>query len=108
MARTYGICRTAQTLRINYAALKKRVGQPAAAVPSMAPGDAGSTFLELSLPADNRLAAASTMGSQCPADACDCTVELENGAGAKMRVHLKSMAMPDLIALSRSFWDRGL
>ena len=104
MARTYGICRTAQTLRVNYDALKKRVEHHVAAVPSMPPKAAGTTFLELPRPADNRLAAPTAMGPQCPADTCDCTWELEDGAGAKMRVHLKSMAMPDLIALSRGFW----
>jgi hypothetical protein len=34
----------------------------------------------------------------------ECIMELENGAGAKMRVHLKGMASPDLVALSQSFW----
>jgi hypothetical protein len=38
--------------------------------------------------------------------ATECVVELENAAGAKMRVHLKGVASPDLAALSRSFWDR--
>ena len=33
-------------------------------------------------------------------------VELEDAAGAKMRVHLQGVAMPDLAALSRSFWNR--
>jgi hypothetical protein len=106
MARTYGICRTARTLRVNYDALKKRIKHHTAAVPSMPLGEAGTRFLELSLPADNSLAAPTTSGPPRPADTCDCTLELENGAGAKMRVHLKSMAMPDLTALSRSFWDR--
>jgi hypothetical protein len=32
-------------------------------------------------------------------------MELENAAGAKMRVHLKGMASPDLAALSQSFWN---
>ena len=36
---------------------------------------------------------------------CECTLELENAGGAKMRVHLKGIATPDLAALSRSFWN---
>ena len=36
---------------------------------------------------------------------CECTLELEDAAGAKMRVHLKGVATPDLAALSRSFWN---
>ena len=34
-----------------------------------------------------------------------CTLELENAVGAKMRVELHSAAMPDLAAISQSFWN---
>jgi len=34
----------------------------------------------------------------------ECTLELENAGGAKMRVHLKGVEAPDLAALARSFW----
>ncbi len=34
-----------------------------------------------------------------------CTLELEDEGGAKMRIQLKSVTMPDLAALSRSFWN---
>jgi transposase-like protein len=40
-----------------------------------------------------------------PAGLCHCTLELENVGGAKMRVQLKSSTMPDLAALSQSFWN---
>jgi hypothetical protein len=36
---------------------------------------------------------------------CDCTLDFENAGGGKMRVQLRSTAMPDLAAISRSFWD---
>jgi transposase-like protein len=36
---------------------------------------------------------------------CHCTLELENTGGAKMRIQLQSAAMPDLAAISRSFWN---
>ena len=39
------------------------------------------------------------------ADRGECTVELEDASGAKMRVHLMGVPMPDLAALSRSFWN---
>ena len=39
-----------------------------------------------------------------PAGLCHCTLELENTNGAKMRIQLKSIAMPDLAAISRSFY----
>jgi hypothetical protein len=35
----------------------------------------------------------------------ECVLEVENTDGAKMRMHLKGVAMPDLTALSRSFWN---
>jgi len=36
---------------------------------------------------------------------CHCTLELENTSGAKMRIQLRGVAMPDLAAISRSFWN---
>jgi hypothetical protein len=32
-------------------------------------------------------------------------IEWEDVAGARMRVHLKGQDVPDLLALSRSFWN---
>jgi hypothetical protein len=42
-----------------------------------------------------------------PAGVCHCTLELENPAGAKMRIELRSAAMPDLAAVSQSFWNHS-
>jgi hypothetical protein len=102
MATTYGVNRTAKALRLDYYSLKKWVEQEAAAdhgrpsvdgaraVPAGVPeGSAAAAFLELASPAF--------------AGACDCTLELENANGVKMRVHLKSFKTPDLAALSQSF-----
>jgi hypothetical protein len=38
---------------------------------------------------------------------CHCTLELENTGGAKMRIQLRSTAMPDLAAISQSFWNHS-
>jgi hypothetical protein len=54
-------------------------------------GGAGATFLELAPPSW--------------AGCGECTLELEDAGGAKMRVHLKGFEAPDLAALSRSFWQ---
>jgi hypothetical protein len=35
----------------------------------------------------------------------ECTLELEDAGGAKLRVHVKGFEAPDLAALSRSFWQ---
>ncbi len=94
----YGIHRTAKALRVDYYALKKRVEQNAALAgtqqePAATAGKAAAeaTFLELP--------AAAWPG------AGECTLELEDAGGAKLRVHLKGFATPDLAALSRSFWQ---
>jgi hypothetical protein len=93
MAETYGISRTAAALRVNYDALKKRLQRRTAvtAAGRLETGDS-PPFVELA-----------PFASAGP---CECLLELENGAGAKMRVHLKSIAVPDLAALSQTFWSR--
>jgi hypothetical protein len=40
-----------------------------------------------------------------PGGFCHCTLELEDMGGAKMRIQLRSVAMPDLAAISQSFWN---
>ena len=104
LAETYGVHRTSKALSLDYYSLKKRVeealadrrgrqGVPAdvATGGSKADSASGATFLELPPPA---WAAGS-----------ECTLELEEVGGARMRVHLKGFAEPDLAALSRSFWE---
>ncbi len=99
-----GISRTAKTLRVNQSALKKRIAEAAAssgglertATDQRRPSIDGAR----SVPAFLELAPATRTGS------CQCTVELEDDSGTKMRVHLQSAELPDLVALSRSFWER--
>ena len=90
MAGTYGIHQTAKALRLDYYSLKKRAEKEAASCPGVPDGGSVGTFFELAAP-----------GS---ADFGECILELEDAGGAKMRVHLKGVAAPDLTALSRSFW----
>jgi len=92
LAGRYGIHRTAKALRVDYYALKKRAEvAPAATAGKVSAGDAGARFLELP-------AAAWAGGGEC-------TLELEDAGGAKLRVHLKGFEAPDLAVLSRSFWQ---
>ena len=92
VAGTYGIPRTAKALRVDYYALKKRVEEMPAGTDSKVPaGAVGAAFLELPAPA----------WSGCG----ECTLELEDTGGAKLRVHLKGFAAADLAALGRSFWQ---
>ena len=91
LAATYGVHRTAKALRVDYYALKKRVdAAPAVTAGKASTAAAGARFLELP--------AAAWAG------AGECTLELEDASGAKMRVHLKGFGAPDLAALSESFW----
>ncbi len=90
MAKEYGVNLTAKTLRVDYYRLKKRVEQEAASSTGAPCEGSTATFLELAAPVVSRSG--------------ECIVELEDGYGAKMRVHLKGAEAPDLAALSRSFW----
>lgn len=126
----HGLHRTVRALRLDYYSLKERVeGQVGIAcdpaekvaagrrrpsarkpfdrrrrIPARKPrantAQSLPAFLELAPSAVHEFAAA-------PAGPCQCTVEWEDAAGAKMRVELKGTAMPDLAALSRSFWNPG-
>lgn len=90
LAQTYGICRTALVLKLDYYGLKKRVAENGS--PAEHARDSGQrpTFVEWP---------ASTL-----APPSECVIELENTAGERMRVHLKGISAPDLVALSGSLW----
>jgi len=87
----YGISRTARTLRVGYRSLKKRVEREMSCSASSSPLLGEPAFLELAIPSQ--------------AATGECLLEWEDAAGAKMRLHLKGVEVPDLVALSRSFWE---
>ena len=89
----YGLHRTARALSIEYYSLKKRVEEQSTVARERHGSDPTATFVELP--------PALAVGT------CDCTLELEDATGSKMRVHLQAAALPDLVALSRSFWNPG-
>jgi len=91
-AESCGIGRTAKVLRLDYNSLKRRLEENLTARVRGSEGEPKAAFVELAVPA----AAASR----------ECTVELEDGAGAKMRIHLRGVETSDLAALCHSF--RGL
>jgi len=96
-AGTCGIHRTSKALRLDYYSLKDRVEQHSTATSNPAETTAVTTFLELA-PATGDGSAAVAAGR------CECTLELEDAGGAKMRISLKGVQPPDLAALCRSFW----
>ena len=94
----HGLCRTARALGLDYYTLKRRVeafpGRLTERTTGLRDGSdhpASATFVELP--------PLSVTGS------AECLLELEDPRGAKMRIHLKGGPVPDLAALSRSFWS---
>jgi hypothetical protein len=77
-------------LRLDYYRLKKQLDQIVTSRSETFRAEAKTTFIEL--PTSVRPTTA------------ECVVELEDGVGAKMRIHLKGVEAPDVAALSRSFF----
>jgi hypothetical protein len=96
----YGVSRTSRILRLQYYTLKDRVAQRSAAAHAPAEETARGAFVEVAPSVVQGFSTAAAFVSQC-----ECTVELENVDGAKMRVQFKGAQTPDLAALSRSFWN---
>ncbi len=109
-AGVYGLNRTATALRVNYHALKKQVERAASGgdLPAEAGAASGDASDSLVVSGDGR-ATATFLELAAPAsrNAGECILELENPGGAKMRIHLKGVEVPDLVALSRGFWRMG-
>jgi hypothetical protein len=76
MASRYGLCRTARALPVEYYLLKKHVERHSPTALRRQESDPPPSFVELPPPV--------------PTGECDCTLELEDTRGAKMRVHLKA------------------
>jgi hypothetical protein len=84
LAVEHGHNRTARALRLDYYGLKRRLAtarRRKAAKP-------GPAFVEL-----------------VPPVGATCAVEIEDGAGARMRIEWRGGATPDLAALCRAFRD---
>ena len=84
LANAHGVSRTAEVLRLDYYRLKE-LAEAAADQPR----SSGPAFVEVASPI---LAAK------------QCLFELDDGAGATMRVQLVGYDAADVEALSRSFW----
>ena len=85
LVRQHGLSRTATALRLDYYSLKKRVEATAQQPPSPSPA-----FVELPAPL--------VVSKQA-------LFELDNGAGATMRVQLVGYDAADIEALARGFWS---
>ena len=85
LVRNHGVSRTATMLRVDYYGLKERADGASGRTPSTSPA-----FVELPSPV--------MVGKRC-------LVELESGAGARMRVEMVGFDAADVEALARSFWN---
>ena len=84
LANKHGVSRTATALGLDYYSLKKQAEAVAQQLPSQSPA-----FVELPAPV--------VVGKQA-------LFELDNGAGATMRVQLLGYDAADVEALARRFW----
>jgi hypothetical protein len=87
LARQHGAGKVARLLRLDYYALRRRVGQARPAAPAASP----PAFVEL-VPA--------ALGTPPAA----CVIECERPDGGRLRIQCTGPALPDLAALSQSFW----
>ena len=85
LASIHGVSRAATALKLDYYSLKKRVAAAADQTQSTSPG-----FVELPAPV--------MVGKQG-------LFELDNGAGATMRVQLVGYDAAEIEVLARSFWN---
>jgi hypothetical protein len=85
LAKSHGVSRTAAVLGLDYYRLKERAEAAASE-----PQSSGTAFVELTSPV---------------LVAKQCHFELDNGAGATMRVQLVGYDAAEVEALSRSFWN---
>ena len=89
LARSHGVCQTAQVLRLEYEKLKQLTGEQAGGALRRRRSAALATFMELAPPATV---------------AAECVIELEGPRG-KLRIQWKGATAPDLAGLSRVLWE---
>ena len=85
LAKLHGVSRTATALGLDYYTLKKRAEETA-----VQPQSSDPAFVELPSPV--------VVGKQG-------LFELDNGAGARIRVQLVGYDAADVVALLRNFWN---
>ena len=85
----HSISQIAKELVLDYSALKKRAAvKKKTGSASMSPAD----FIEVNL--------------QPPAAVAECIVEMQDIAGAKMRMHFRGRPNFDLLELAKAFWSK--
>jgi hypothetical protein len=90
LAREHGLNKTARTLGLKYDSLKKHL--EATPPGASGAGRARPEFMEL-------------LPREMMPSSIECTIELEDGGGVKMRMHVKGVGAPDLVSFARVFRD---
>jgi hypothetical protein len=88
LAHKHGLNKTARALGLKYDSLKKHL--EATATDSSEPGGTQCEFLEL-------------LPSPVTTPSIECTIELDDGSGTTMRMHIKGVRMADLASFARGF-----
>jgi len=113
LAKKFGLNRTAVALKLDYYSLKKRFEQASGISPthdsefndsSQNNRPTKNSRPKKSLPAFVELSA-SLLPASPPLGSRQCTIELEDTAGARMRICLNGYDTPDVVALSQQFWS---
>ena len=89
LAKKYRPARIAHELGLDYDGLKQRLNT--ANQHDTSESAAKPTFIELA--------------PLTPASHCECSIEIEDRRGAKMKLEIKSVSAVDLAALSRALWS---
>lgn len=94
LSQQLSIQQVSKTLRLNYGALKSRVYPQNKAL--CADKNASATFIELGI----------SQKTACSSPS-QCLVEMQDGCGAKMRMHFHGKTDLDLLELGKAFWTKG-
>jgi hypothetical protein len=89
LSKQSSINKVSKALGLNYTALKKRVYPQDKPVNAPAP----SPFIELGF-------------EHQAAPVAECIVEMEDGCGAKMKMHFRGKTDLDLVQLGKAFWTK--
>lgn len=90
LAREHGLNKTAQTLGLKYDSLRKHL--EAAPPGASDPGKARPEFLEL-------------LPREMMPSSLECTIDLEDDRGGKMRIQVKGTSLADLALFARGLRD---
>ena len=109
LCKSHGVYSVLRSLKLDYYALKKRLGASTPPVRSeklkRKKGDSGAPkFVELPLPGGLSFPTNKTTVEKTVAEKTECVLEIENKRGEKLKLELRGAAV-DLEQVVRLFWD---